>query len=319
MVAHRPGYRWEFLRSPHHAALGLLTLGIGFLTGQVFPFLVGAGAYALGWIYLPDMGFFRRWVDGRYDAAARAAAAAEVAEFVRRRDGLVQSLARSRRERYAEMADVCRDIERANEAVGAGDTDPGTDPRLRKLDELAWTFLRLLSFEQALEEFLETERREDLPRALEDARDEAGRLGRECAELKENGGGLPLQARERLLQSATERVAVLEKRIHRVQQARDNMALVSSEQERLVQQVKLVRADVVATRNADAFSTRIDASVEHLGETNRWLAEMEDFRDIVGDMPRTDLRVGYASVAEGPPSDEGGGQWGRRGRRREAN
>src|SRR6266404_1992197 len=104
-------YHAEFFKSPHHAALALLTLGLGFLSAQLLGLIVGLTAYVLGWIYLPDLPFFRRWVDGRGDAAKRAAEAQKVTEFVQRRDTLLHSLSPERRERYGRLAQVCRDIE----------------------------------------------------------------------------------------------------------------------------------------------------------------------------------------------------------------
>src|SRR5216110_3261839 len=141
-----PNYRREFLGSPHHAAFGLLTLGVAFLSANLLGLIVGGTLYTLGWLHLPDMPFFRRWVDRRHEAAARAAELQKVAEFVRRRDAPLDS------------------------------PDPATDPRLRKLDELMWTYLRLLGIEESIDQFLETERREDLPTILRDAEAEAARL-----------------------------------------------------------------------------------------------------------------------------------------------
>ena len=65
MDTQAPNYHREFFKSPHHAALALLTLGLGFLSAQVLGLIAGATAYVLGWIYLPDLAFFRRWVDRR--------------------------------------------------------------------------------------------------------------------------------------------------------------------------------------------------------------------------------------------------------------
>ena len=293
--APRPSYRKEFLRSPHHAVLGLATLGVGFMMGSALPLLLGAGAYALGWIYLPDLPFFRRWVDRKYEAAAAARAAAELAAFQERRSRIISALTTRNREKYAEMIAVCQGIEKANMDAAAA-VDGEADPRLRKLDELGWTYLRLLSFQQSLEEFLETERREDLPAAQKEAAGEALGLEKEIAAFRARKEQPP-ESRQRLLDSARERVAVLQKRIDRIEQARENLRLAASEQERLVQQVKLIRADTVATKNARNFSTRIDATVEHLDETNKWLTEIEDFKDLVGDIPRTDARIGLGDPA----------------------
>src|SRR5947209_8261633 len=105
-----PNYRAEFLKSPHHATLAVLTLGLGFLSAELVPLIVGATIYVLGWIYLPDIPFFKRWVDHRADTAKKAGEAEKVADFLRRRDALIGSLAYETRLRYSQLAQVCKDI-----------------------------------------------------------------------------------------------------------------------------------------------------------------------------------------------------------------
>ena len=295
-----PNYRREFIGSPHHAVFGLLTLGLGFLSANLLGLIVSGTLYSLGWLHLPDMPFFRRWVDRRHEAATRAAELQKVAEFVRRRDALLDSLSSSRRERYGRLAAVCRDIETAGADSPLASPDPTTDPRLRKLDELMWTYLRLLGIEESIEQFLETERREDLPAILRDAEAEAGRLTGEVDALKAKGDNAALETKQRYAGSRLERLEVLRKRQQRIQQAQENLELVVSEQDRLDQQIKLIRADAVATKNAEALTARIDATVEHLDQTNKWLSELDEFKDLAADMPSTDLRVGYAASVPPP-------------------
>jgi len=296
-----PNYHREFFKSPQHAALGLLTLGLGFLSAQIIGLIVGLTAYVLGWIYLPDMPFFRRWVDNRCESTKKAAEAQKVLEFAQRRDSLMRSLSPQRRERYGRLAQVCRDIETASADNLLASADPATDPRLRKLDELMWTFLRLLGIEESLEQFLETERRENVPEILKTAESEATRLNTELDALKAKGGDPTLETKQRYLGSRLERLEVLRKRKQRSEQAEANLALVVSEQQRLEEQIKLIRADAVATKNAESLTARIDATVEHLDQTNKWLSELDEFKDLVGDMPSTELRVGYQAAASTPP------------------
>ncbi len=287
-----PNYHREFLASPQHAALGLLTLGAGFASGMILPLIAGATCYALGWIYLPDMPFFRKWVDKRYNSVRSNEEAQKVAAFLKRRDALIDSLSPERRDRYSRLAAVCQDIETASADSPLGATD-APDPRLRKLDELMWTFLRLLGIEESLEKFQESERSENIPAVLKDAETEATRLNAELETLKKNGNATMLDTKQRYFSSRMERLEVLRKRQERCEQADSNLALVVSEQDRLEQQIKLIRADAVATKNADALTARIDATVEHLDQTNKWLSEMDEFKDLVGDMPSTEMRVGY--------------------------
>ena len=300
MEQQAPNYRREFLGSPHHAAFGLLTLGVGFLSASLLGLIVGGTLYTLGWVHLPEMAFFRSWVDRRQEAARRAAEMQKVADFVRRRDALLDSLSPSRRERYSRLAAVCRDIETASADGPLASSDSVADPRLRKLDELMWTYLRLLGIEESLEQFLETERREDLPGILKEAEAEAARLTGEVDALKTEGDKAALETKQRYLGSRLERLEVLRKRQQRIRQAQENLALVLSEQDRLDQQIKLIRADAVATKNAEALTARIDATVEHLDQTNKWLSELDEFKDLVPDMPATELRVGYAGAIPPP-------------------
>jgi hypothetical protein len=294
-------YHREFVKSPQHAALGLLTLGLGFMSGAILPLIGGVTCYVLGWIYLPDLPFFRHWVDKRNEAARRLEEQLKVAEFLKRRECLLGTLSPSRRERYRRLAAVCRDIESASKDNPMTSPDPATDPRLRKLDELMWTFLRLLGIEESLEQFLETERRENVPDILKEAEAEATRLNSEIEALKAKGNSSALDTRQRYLGSRLERLEVLRKRQQRIQQAEENLALVVSEQDRLDQQIKLIRADAVATKNAETLTARIDATVEHLDQTNKWLSELDEFKDLVGDLPPTELRVGYEASAPLPP------------------
>src|ERR1041385_5941136 len=136
MEEQTPKYHTEFLKSPYHAALGLLTLGAGFMSGMVLPLIAGATLYTLGWIYLPDLPFFRRWVDRRRDNSKRAEEMQKVAGFVQRRESLVSCLSPNRRERYRRLSGVCRDIETASSDSPLASTEAAPDPRLRKLDEL---------------------------------------------------------------------------------------------------------------------------------------------------------------------------------------
>ena len=288
-----PNYFREFAKSPHHLWFALGTLGLGFLSASPLFLLAGATAYVFGWIYLPDSPFFRRWVDHRFETQAQAAAQAQVAEFIRRRDNLMAGLSPERRERYGALSAVCRSIEAASRDNAVTAAEANADPRLRKLDELMWTFLRLLTIEESLERFLETERREDVPALAETAERETKDLETDMETLKSKGNADALESKQRLLSSRRERLEVLKKRLQRIGQARDNLELVVSEQDRLQQQIKLIRADAVATRNAEALTARIDATVQHLDETNKWLSELDEFKDLVGDLPPTEARLGF--------------------------
>ena len=292
-AAEPPSRRGLFLKSPHHLVLALLTLGGGMASASVLGVLVGVGLYALGWIHLPDSRSYHEWVMRQITGKRDAAEAAEISTFIARRKRVLSELSPERRDIYDALAVVARDIEVSSRDASLTPDDPGADPRLRKLDELMWTYLRLLGIEQSLEQFLRTERADQLPESLADATNEASRVEKELNTLRESGNNAESEPKRRLLASLQDRATVLAKRLARFRQAEENLRLVAAERQRLIQQVKLIRADAVATRNADSLTARIDATVEHLGETNRWLAELDEFKDMVGDMPRSQQRVGF--------------------------
>ena len=296
-------YRKAFLKSRHHVWLALLTIGLGFASGQPLLLLAGLTAYALGWVYLPDAAFFRRGVDDRIRKDQEKVEAEKWAEFLARHQKLLSALSVARRTRYTELSGLCAVIENAShEAQSATGLDLAS--RVEKLDELLWTFLRMLTAEQTLEVFLEGERREKIPQLVNSLDAETKTLAEEVDGLKKiSPPPLALAPKERLLTSRLERLSGLKQRLARLEQAQANLELIRSEQDRLVEQVKLIRADAVASKNADALSARIDLSIEHLASTNKWLSELAEFKDVTQQMPQMPAATGAPRLAGvRPPS-----------------
>jgi hypothetical protein len=283
-----PAYRSLFWRSSEHLWLAVGTVGLGFASGEPLGLLVGAVLYLLGHVYLPDSGWFRARVDGRQRKVTANAEAKEARDFALRRTQLLDQLVPERRERYQRVVTVCEDISAASASADAspGDLTFSLDTRLRKLDELLWTYLRLLTIGQSLETYLETERRENLAETTAAAAAEVADLERELAEpAASSSPKTTLDTRRKLLTSRRDRLQALQQRLTRVAQARANLELARSEQERLIEQAKLIRADAVAQRNAESLGARIDLSIEHLAETNRWLSDLADFKDLTAQLP----------------------------------
>jgi hypothetical protein len=284
--------RRYFLKSPHHAALAAATLGLGFASGEPLYFIAGAAAYVVGWVFLPDIGFFRRWVEKKEHARQAASEAGELADFKAKRDQALAALTNSRRQRYAALAEVCHQIE---QSINAAD-----DPRVQKLEELMWTFLRILGIEQSLDRFLEFEARENVPSMLAAAKEEFARLNDEVVALRAGGSSAALDAKERLLESRADLLDTVKKRAERVEVAKNNLELVVAEEERLEQQIKLLRADAMASTSPAAVSARIDATVEQLEATNAWIREMDQFRAVIAEPAMPQQRVGFGGGAPPP-------------------
>ena len=282
-----PNYRRAFWTSRHHLWLGILTLGLGFASGEPLGLLIGATAYAIGLVFLPDAAFFRRAIDARQNETRDSAAAAQLAAFQQEQEKLLANLSTGRRTRYNQLVTVCSDIETASAgAQGTGSAGFDTSTRRQKLEELTWTYLRMLSIEQTLEVYLETERKEQVPASVRALEADTKTLAAEIENLQRtHPNTATLSGKERLLTSRLERLDALQQRLRRIEQAQANHDLIRSEQERLVEQVKLIRADAIAAQNADTLTSRIDLSIEHLASTNKWLSELAEFKDLTAQMP----------------------------------
>lgn len=279
-------YRSAFLKSKYHAILAISTIGLGFIFGQIFPLIMGIVVYALGWLYIPDMPFFKKAIDDHNNWMVKEEQQAKLEQFMYRRDKLLSGLSPDLKSKYRELVGYCEDIERetATTSFLAGPSVP--DIRVKKLDELMWTYLRLLCMDQSLSTFIHSEKQEYVEQQIKSLEDEIS--GFEKVKDQEN------KALSRLIQSKTSMLETLKRRLARIKDSRTNSELVKAEQERLVEQIRLLRADSFAMQNSDLLSQRIDASMEQLAETNKWLAELDSFKDVMDNgLPNYDARVGY--------------------------
>ena len=277
-------YHKEYLKSPEHLWTVVGTIGGGLAVGNVIGLLVGVAAYALAWIYVPDMPFFKKKVDAKAEVLAQRDEDAQTVAFRARRDGMRRALSHGNQSRYNELAGVCQEIETGN--VGSNDALFG------KLDELMWTFLKLLTMDEAIQRFLEESKGEDLGGQIAEAQAEVDKMGSEKP--------APGSSKEKLLNSRQQVVEVLKKRKEAIGGAQDNLGLVQSEEERLGHQIRLLRAEAVATRNSDLLTVKIDSSVATLQDTNALLSQMSSYQELVADMPQTNARIGYGDISAAP-------------------
>ena len=148
-----------FAKSPHHAWLGLLTLGVGVATVSSIGLVAGLAAYALGWIYLPDSRLFNTWLATRKQGDEGA----KLRQFLFQRRQIYDALRSSTRDRYDRLAAEIENLQQ----------EFLRDPRLNaeivrqrseRLSNLAWTYLRLLHTGEMLDRFIESEDPAELER-----------------------------------------------------------------------------------------------------------------------------------------------------------
>lgn len=265
-----------FLRSPHHAWLALLTLGIGLASANVPGMIAAAAAYALGWIFLPDSNRFRRWLSRKQDGEATVENADEIARFEAERQGVYRQLSRDGRNAYDTLATAISEIRR-----NAGE---GESSHAGRLGQMAWTYLRLLLTRETLERFCHEENSSNIEGEVATVRGEVGELEEKLALAENRGDAAGAGQDARLLQSKRSRLDGLERHLEKVRQAEADLALTRAEIERLVDSVRLVRADLVTRRDPDALGGELDRATAHFHRTRDWLRDLE-FDQTSADIP----------------------------------
>jgi hypothetical protein len=163
-----------------------------------------------------------------------------------------------------------------------------------KLDGLMWSYLGLLGNEQNLGAFISKEQSEDF----------AGRTAGIEARLKEldtevaaaEPGSREYETRMQLISSRQEGLEAIRRRHQQFIRAQENLRLVRAEQDRIAEQLKLIRADIYASKAVGRISERVNDSIDQLASSGRLSGEVPP---VIQDLPalRT-RRVGYKVQSE---------------------
>ena len=245
-----------FAKSPHHAWLGLLTLGAGLATLSGIGAVAGVACYALGWIYLPDSRLFKNWLAARQQGDDGK----KLRDFLFQRRQIYDALRTPARDRYDNLA---AEIEALQQEFRR---DHRLNPEIvrqrnERLSNLAWTYLRLLHTGEMLDRFIESEDPAELVQKI-------GAMEKELA-------GIDPLAKASLAESLKSRLESLKSRLEKRRGADESRELTASEQERIAELVKLFRADHLASRDAGALSHEIDGAATQLDRTRDWLSSLE--------------------------------------------
>lgn len=274
-----------FARSPHHAWLGLLTLGLGVASVSAIGVIVGTAAYALGWIYLPDSGLFNRWLSGKSELKTNHA----TRDFLHQRRVLFDALSAEGKGEYGALAQAAEEL-RDSLARDSRLDRQLVSQRVARLSQFAWTYLRLVHTGEQLQRLLSSEDSADLAEEVEILDGEVNTL-----RARHPAAG---SSEDRLIESKAARLDSLRQRLERRKEASASLELTLAEKERIVDLLKLMRADFLASRDANLLSHEIDGASLQLDRTRDWLRELE-FDTSPADIPDTvtaaaPLRVGQA-------------------------
>lgn len=264
----RLGYLRAFAKSWQHGVLALLTLALPFAAApdNGVALIAGATAYVLGWVFLGDSAWFRRKVDATQLARVAQEETATLARLQAEREALLARLPAEARRRYAALAEVCHDVEQqlARDEAGAESNE--------RLDGLMWTFLGLLGNEANLATFIDKERDESFEKRIAAMEAEVRELEGEVAALEP--GGRDYDTRMQLISSRQEGLESLRRRHEQFLRAGQNLELVRAEQERIAEQLKLLRADLYASKSVGQIRQRVSDTIDQLASSGRVSAEV---------------------------------------------
>ena len=178
---------------------------------------------------------------------------------------------------------MCRDIEAQLTAAGS-EFAP-----VEKIDGLMWNYLSLLGSEATLDDFLLKEADEAFGPKLARHEKEIVQLNQEVAATEP--GTRDYETKMQLVASRQEGLEALRRRHEQFQRASENVRLVRAEQERIAEQLKLLRADLYASKAVGQISQRVSETIDSLASSGRISAEVPP---AVQELPafRT-RRVGY--------------------------
>jgi len=203
----------------------------------------------------------------------------------------VQRLRPSSQERYRRLLGQCRLILGISETLENNSLGSFRDLRGRSLNQLLWIFLRLLTS------------REVIRANIRDA--DRPRLERDVIRLDQRLAGTdPASPLGRSLQGTLE---IQRKRLENLGRARESLAVIEAEMERIEQQVELIREEAAVSGKPEDLSMRLDAVTSTMSETSRWMDEHASFFDsLTGDPgfnPVTELPNMPPALEEAPEED----------------
>lgn len=286
METARP-YRSIFWKHKVHYFFIGICAAIPILAIHPAALLFSAALYVIGLINIPDMKFFKDVVDREENEKEEIERQKQIQHYTEMRNRQYSSLNATKREMYDKISSVCTDIEAMLNGI------EGREVFLTKIDEIMFTYLKLLTIQQSIEKFIEVEGKECVDVQFNEVDREIKNLEKQIEELKKDPekNAMTITHKERILNSTVELAVTVKNRLDRFQEAQNNVEIVAAEESKLVQQLKLLRGEVVAARNTSSISAKIEAGLQMLGETNKMINQMNQYREVSEEMP--DVRIGF--------------------------
>lgn len=280
---------WDYVRAAFNARPVIRGLGsvpwnkVGLVVAGILGFgnpgfwLLGVGG-ELAYLY---------WMasNPRFQNLVRGERLAEVKEETSARlERSLAMLSDGSRERFGHLRGQCFEVQRTSRAVQGGGSSVLDEARLHSLDQLLWLFLRLL----VSLETLDRQMAETSPRALQ----------AEIAALEKEIAGMG-EASERLRRSKESLLELTKKRLENFQRASETRLLLTSELQRIEQQVELLREEAAIARSPEALSSKIDAVAGGLTDTSSWMRQHEE---LLSDLGVEETLAAPPQILDRPPA-----------------
>jgi hypothetical protein len=280
---------WDYVRAAFHARPVVRGLG-GVPWNKVALVVAGILGFGNPGFWLLGLGgemayLYAMASNPRFQNLVRGERLAAVKEETGERlERTLAMLSAAARERFGHLRGQCFEVQRTSRAVQGGASSVLDESRLSSLDQLLWLFLRLL----VSLETLDRQMAEANPKALQS---EIAALEKELAAMGE--------ASERLKKSKESLLDLKKKRIDNLQRAGEARLLLTSELQRIEQQVELLREEAAISRSPEALSSKIDAVAGGLTDTSSWMRQHEA---LLGELGVEETLAAPPPILDRPPA-----------------
>jgi hypothetical protein len=248
------------------AAVGLL----GFINPGYW--LIGAGLELAYLLLLASHNRFQKIVDGK-------ALVADSATWQSKRDGLLAQLPKAARAQQEQLEQRCRLIMDSCEGQACNQQQADS------LAQLSWVHLHLLASRARLHSVVMQ------AEAPSEQQHKINALEQQIAETD----------KEQLRASLQQQLQIIRVRLDNQNQAREQVALIDAELERLRQQVELVREQTALTSDASSASRTIDELGATLSETNKWLNDQRHVMSALDEVTQAPPSLAYFAPSAKSP------------------
>jgi len=200
------------------------------------PLVIGAGLEALWLTFVPDSGFFRRWMGMQKSKESQE-------RIQRDTQAILQQLDRSYSERFLELQQV------ADEIVALAKENQSLEARmvedeLQKMGQVLFSFLRMARAHQRLAHFL--------------AENSVGDIK---SDLSETSAALKREQDPRVQASLKQALALAEKRLRQHEQIANSAKALAVQMETLEKALGYLKSHVVAMSSHDELASELDGLV----------------------------------------------------------